>query len=55
MLARLIEASLLQRLLVLVASCVLVGLGLQATGSCPLMPSRMSRPRRSRSSSRRRA
>jgi cobalt-zinc-cadmium resistance protein CzcA len=36
MLAKLIEASLLQRLLVLVASCVLVGLGLQATGKLPI-------------------
>jgi cobalt-zinc-cadmium resistance protein CzcA len=36
MLARLIEAALLQRLLVLVASVVLVGLGLQAASQLPI-------------------
>jgi len=36
MLNRLIEAALLQRLLVLVATCVLVGLGLQAARNLPI-------------------
>ncbi len=36
MLRRLIEAALLQRLLVLVAACVLVGLGLQAARQLPI-------------------
>jgi cobalt-zinc-cadmium resistance protein CzcA len=36
MLSRLIQTALLQRLLVLVAACVLVGLGLQAAGQLPI-------------------